>query len=86
MSAAQTLRDYAVQLEHNIAMGNVVGSYPPDPVLPEVPINLRKAADDIERLEKNQAELVKALEYALERTWVDDSVNVYKSALEKAKS
>lgn len=44
------------------------------------------AVSRIFTLEENQAELVKALEYALERTWVDDSVSVYKSALEKAKS
>jgi len=50
-SHAETLRAYALQIEHDIALYNVTGNYTQAVVLPEVPANLRSAAERIDYLE-----------------------------------
>jgi len=47
---SEILRAYATQIDHNIALYNVTGTYPNDPVLPEVVTNMNAAADEIEHL------------------------------------
>jgi len=67
---AETLINYAIQIEHDIALDTFAGHRDTTP-LPEVPANLRKAAAKIVELEAR----IDILRLEVEDAWDSTTVN-----------